>query len=151
MKHRTLLSNICSIVVVAALVLALLAYSGVIGGSRDSKAAKTIYYISIPIAVIAVALFDIILPAVDNRKHLKEPKYLLKVIVKSVLFAAAMVIIGLVLYAQLGQKMNEFLALGIFAVLYIAQFFINLDPKPVRKSSAEKVVLNEKKDDTEEE
>lgn len=137
MKHRTLLSNICSVIIIVALVFLLLAYSGVFGGGRDSDVAKLIIRIALPVAIVAVALFDIILPLIDNRKMLKEPKYVIKAVVKIILFAAAMVLATLTLFSKLPAGFNEMLALGIFVVLYFAQFFINLDPKTVKKKAVE--------------
>ena len=125
MKRRAIFSNICSIVIIVALAAVLLAYFNVIGGSRDSAAARLVINIALPLAIVAVAVFDIVLPVIYNRKSLKDKKFILKLVIKSLLFAGAMIVVSLTLMGII----DEIPALIIFVILYFAQFFISLDGK----------------------
>ncbi len=128
MRNRNLLTNIFSIVIILALIAFMLATFGILPGAAD-KAGTVSYYVAkicLPLALAAVACMDIVLPLLDNRRKLAEKSYLLKVIVKVFFFLAAVMV--LVLRNALHIE-SQVLALVLFIIFYLAQFFINLDPR----------------------
>ena len=135
MKNRKLLTDIFTVVLMVSIVLVLLAYLEVFPGSiREEGSASYIIlsYISVPLALISVALIDLVFPLIDNRVMLKENAYKVKAGVKIVLFVAA-VIFGVLFFmtgAFVTLIVNDYIGVAIFVALYIAQFCINLDPKP---------------------
>ncbi|MBP3392803.1 MAG: hypothetical protein J6L76_08490 [Clostridia bacterium] len=135
MKNRKLLTDIFTVVLMVSIVLVLLAYLNVFPGTvQDEGSASYIVlsYISVPLALISVALIDLVFPLIDNRAMLKENKFKVKAGVKIALFAAA-VIFGVLFFmtdALATAITNDFVGVAIFVALYIAQFCINLDPKP---------------------
>ena len=94
--------------------------------------------IAVPLALFSVLLVDIVFPVIDNLSKLKEKVFLVKVIVKGLLFIAAVVV--LVCHVK-GMFMNEFLGVGVFCGIYLIQFFIDLDKKGNKE-------LNKKYEDT---
>ena len=78
--------------------------------------------------ILSVILIDIVFPVIDHKSRLAEKKYLIFLIVKVVLFAAAVIV--LLLFHPFGVIKNTAVALVSFIVLYFVQFFINLDAKP---------------------
>lgn len=135
MKNRKLLTDIFTVVLMVSIVLVLLAYLNVFPGTVQEEGSVSyivLSYISVPLALISVALIDLVFPLIDNREMLKDNKYKIKTGVKIALFAAA-VIFG-VLFFMTGVFAtlitNDFIGVAIFVALYIAQFCINLDPKP---------------------
>lgn len=135
MKNRNLLTNIFSIVIIVSLIAFILATFGILPGTADEPGTLS-YYVSkvcLPLALVAVACMDIVLPILDNRRKLQEKSYLVKVIVKGVLFLAAVMVLLLrtVLHIE-----SQVLALVLFIVFYLAQFFINLDSKRLASAQA---------------
>ena len=135
MKNRKLLTDIFTVILMVSIVLVLLAYLNVFPGTVQEEGSVSyivLSYISVPLALISVALIDLVFPLIDNRAMLKEKAFVIKAGVKVVLFDAA-VIFGL-LFFKTGVFAtlitNDFIGVAIFVALYIAQFCINLDPKP---------------------
>ena len=135
MKNRKLLTDIFTVVLMVSIVLVLLAYLNIFPGTVQDEGSVSyivLSYISVPLALVSVALIDLVFPLIDNRAMLKENAYKIKVGAKIVLFALA-VIFG-VLFFMTGVFAtlitNDFIGVAIFVALYIAQFCINLDPKP---------------------
>lgn len=134
MKNRKLLTDIFTVVMMAAIVLVLLAYLNVFPGEYDKEGTVSyvmLSYVSIPLALISVALIDLVFPLLDNKALLKERNFQIKAGIKVVLFLLA-VVFGILYMAGALSSMidSEFVGVGIFIALYIAQFCINLDPKP---------------------
>ncbi|HHT92374.1 MAG TPA: hypothetical protein PLI11_01780 [Clostridia bacterium] len=131
MKHRNLLTNIFSVVLIVSLIAFLfVTIRGMEGGLGD-----TIRYISLPLAIISVACIDIVFPILDNKQRLRENNNLkILTIVKIVLFIASFVVIGLYVTNIILNDDTEMVAVAVFVVLYFAQFFINIDPKQPRVS-----------------
>jgi hypothetical protein len=145
MKKRKLLTDIFTVVLMAAILVVILAYLNVFPGEYSKKGTMChtmLVYVGMPLALISVLLIDMIFPIIDNRAKLSTPKYLIKVIIKALLFAAAIVVGILFFVVDSFSNMNDFLKVGIFCALYFAQFLINLDP-PLKK----KVVDNKDKED----
>ena len=135
MKHRKLLTDIFTVVLMVSIVLVLLAYLNVFPGTvQDEGTASYIVlsYISVPLALISVALIDLVFPLIDNRAMLKASSYIVKAVVKIVLFSAAVIFGVLFFMTDIFSTLitNDFVGVAIFVALYIAQFCINLDPKP---------------------
>ena len=145
MKKRKLLTDIFTVVLMAAILVVILAYLNVFPGEYSKKGSVCnimLVYVGMPLALISVLLIDMIFPIIDNRAKLSTPKYLIKVIIKALLFAAAIVVGILFFVVDSFSNMNDFLKVGIFCALYFVQFLINLDP-PLKK----KVVDNNDKED----
>ena len=64
---------------------------------------------------------------------LRNKKFIIKALVKTVLFLAASIV--LFLYEPFGVIKDVVLALVLFVVFYFLQFFINLEPQRVKKSA----------------
>ena len=135
MKNRKLLTDIFTVILMVSIVLVLLAYLNVFPGTVQEDGSVSyivLSYISVPLALISVALIELVLPVIDNRAMLKEKAFVIKACVKVVLFVAA-VIFGLLFFMTgvfATLITNDFIGVAIFVALYIAQFCINLDPKP---------------------
>jgi len=125
MKHRNLLTNIFSVVLIISLIAFLLVtLKGMEGGL-----AYAVKYITLPLAIISVACIDIVFPILDNKQRLRENNTLkILTIVKIILFIASFVVISLYV-TNIILSDNEMIAVAVFVVLYFAQFFINIDPK----------------------
>lgn len=125
MKHRNLLTNIFSVVLIISLIAFLLVtLKGMEGGL-----ANAVKYITLPLAIISVACIDIVFPILDNKQRLRENNTLkILTIVKIILFIASFVVISLYV-TNIILSDNEMIAVAVFVVLYFAQFFINIDPK----------------------
>lgn len=135
MKNRKLLTDIFTVVLMVAIVLVLLAYLNIFPGTVQEEGSVSyimLSYVSVPLALISVALIDLVFPLIDNKALLKERMFQIKAGVKIVLFLAA-VIFGMLFFMSdvfVNLIKSEFVGVGIFVALYIAQFCINLDPKP---------------------
>ncbi len=135
MKNRKLLTDIFTVVLMVSIVLVLLAYLNVFPGTVQEEGSASyivLSYISVPLALISVALIDLVFPLIDNWAMMKEHAYKIKAGVKIALFVAA-VIFGLLFFMTgvfATLITNDFVGVAIFVALYIAQFCINLDPKP---------------------
>ena len=133
MKNRKLLTDIFTVVMMAAIVLVLLAYLNVFPGAYDQAGTVShtmLSYVSIPLALISVALIDLVFPLLDNKALLTERAFQIKAGAKVILFLAAVIFGILYMAGALATVIeNEFVGVGIFVALYIAQFCINLDPK----------------------
>jgi len=127
MKNRNLFTNILSILIIVALAFFLLVQFNVFS-SMGQSARDMIGIVSLGVAILSVILIDIVFPVVDNRARLREKKYLILLIVKVILFAAAVAV--LLMFHPFGVIKNTTVALVTFIVLYFVQFFINLDAKP---------------------
>ena len=141
MKKRKLLTDIFIVILMISIVLVLLAYLGVFPGESyevEGSLSRKIIMIAVPLALFSVLLVDIVFPVIDNLSKLKEKVFLVKVIVKGLLFIAAVVV--LVCHVK-GMFMNEFLGVGVFCGIYLIQFFIDLDKKGNKE-------LNKKYEDT---
>jgi hypothetical protein len=157
MKNRKLLTDIFTVILMVSIVLVLLAYLNVFPGTVQEEGSVSyivLSYISVPLALISVALIDLVFPLIDNRAMLKEKAFVIKAGVKVVLFVAA-VIFGLLFFMTgvfATLITNDFIGVAIFVALYIAQFCINLDPKPepVEDKVEEADVYAQYDDDTDE-
>lgn len=157
MKNRKLLTDIFTVILMVSIVLVLLAYLNVFPGTVQEEGSVSyivLSYVSVPLALISVALIDLVFPLIDNRAMLKEKAFVIKAGVKVVLFVAA-VIFGLLFFMTgvfATLITNDFIGVAIFVALYIAQFCINLDPKPepVEDKVEEADVYAQYDDDTDE-
>lgn len=138
MKKRRLLTNIFYVV----MLLALVAFLAVEFTMMDKPGGKALAVVALAVAVISVALVDIVFPILDNKDMLSNKKYLALVIVKSVVFLAA--VVALFLFEPLRIIDNTVVGIVVFIVLYFIQFFISLDPK------VEKIVDTAEDDDEDE-
>ena len=129
MKNRTLFNNIFTVIIMLSLVFFLLSYFQVFG---NEVVEGWISNITLPLALISAICMEIVLPVLDNKQMFKtEKKMKILLAVKIVLVIAAIVPLVLNLTNQLGNdRSTEFGVLAAFVILYMAQFFINLDPKP---------------------
>lgn len=137
MKKRKLLTDIFIVVLMISIVLVLLSYLGVFPGESyevEDSLARKIILVAVPLALISVLLVDIVFPVLDNLGKFKETPFLIKVILKGVLFIAAVVV--LICHVQ-GMFKNEFLGVGVFCGIYLVQFFIDLDKKPNKELNKE--------------
>lgn len=83
--------------------------------------------VSMIVALISVALIDIVFPIIDNfNRFKKETGYKVKSIVKFVLFGISVVFLVLTVKGT-GFFAEEFLGIALFCLTYLAQFFIDLD------------------------
>lgn len=137
MKKRKLLTDIFIVVLMISIVLVLLSYLGVFPGESyevEGSLARKIILVAVPLALVSVLLVDIIFPVLDNLNKFKEKPFLIKVVLKGILFIAAVVV--LICHVQ-GMFKNEFLGVGIFCAIYLVQFFIDLDKKPNKELNKE--------------
>lgn len=141
MKNRGLFNNIFTVIIMLSLVFFLLSYFSVFG---NENLEGWIQKITLPLALISAICMEIVLPVLDNRTLFKtEKKMKIMLVVKIVLVVAAIVPLVLNVTGALEQDNKaEFGVLAAFVILYMAQFFINLDPKPE---------LSDEEDDEEEE
>ncbi len=141
MKKRKLLTDIFTVVLMLAIVLVVLAYLNVFPGKEVSEKGSLNYnmltYVGMPLALLSVLLIDLVFPLIDNRARLSEPVFIVKVVLKALLFIAAVVVGVLFFVVDIEKPKNEFLRVGIFCALYFAQFLINLDPPLRKKKNAE--------------
>ena len=129
MKYRRTLNNIFTALIMISLLGFLLAYFEIF---NNEIVEGIIQKITLPVALVSAVFMEVVLPAVDNKELFKTDKsFLVKFIVKCLLLAGAVVPLVLNLHGEFTQdSTSEFTVLAIFVVLYMAQFFINLDPKP---------------------
>lgn len=129
MKYRRTLNNIFTALIMISLLGFLLAYFEIF---NNEIVEGIIQKITLPVALVSAVFMEVVLPAVDNKELFKTDKsFLAKFIVKCLLLAGAVVPLVLNLHGEFTQdSTSEFTVLAIFVVLYMAQFFINLDPKP---------------------
>lgn len=141
MKKRKLLTDIFTIVLMIAIVFVVLSYLGVFPGADNTTVGSTNYimltYVAMPLALISVAMIDIVFPILDNKKIRGTVKFKVKAGIKIALFVAAIVFAVLFFLANAFPQMNEFVGVAIFCALYFAQFCINLDPKPSQVENEE--------------
>lgn len=123
MKKRTLLTNIFIVVLMISIVFVLLAFFEVFPESAQSA----ILFASMSLALISVALVDIVFPLIDNSSRFKnENSYKVKTVIKIVLFLVAVAFL-LFTVKGIGFFKTQFLGIALFCVAYLAQFFIDLD------------------------
>ena len=123
MKKRTLLTNIFIVVLMISIVFVLLAFFEVFPESAQSA----ILFTSMSLALISVALVDIVFPLIDNSSRFKnENSYKVKTVIKIVLFLVAVAFL-LFTVKGIGFFKTQFLGIALFCVAYLAQFFIDLD------------------------
>lgn len=144
MKKRNLWTNILYVLILVGLATFLIAEFAL----NSNEGIKTIAAATaLIVAIISVALVDIVFPVIDNKDMLKNKKYLVLTIVKSVLFLAAAIV--LLLREPFNVIKSVPGALIPFIVLYFIQYFISLDPK-VPKTDDEDEDLEEIKGKDEE-
>ena len=123
MRKRTLLRNIFIVVLMISIVFVLLAFFEVFPESAQSA----ILFASMSLALISVALVDIVFPLIDNASRFKnENSYKVKTVIKIVLFLVAVAFL-LFTVKGIGFFKTQFLGIALFCVAYLAQFFIDLD------------------------
>ena len=123
MKKRTLLTNIFIVVLMISIVFVLLAFFEVF----PEIAQSAILFASMSLALISVALVDIVFPLIDNASRFKnENSYKVKTVIKIVLFLVAVAFL-LFTVKGIGFFKTQFLGIALFCVAYLAQFFIDLD------------------------
>ena len=123
MKKRTLLTNIFIVVLMISIVFVLLAFFNVF----PESAQNAVLFTSMSLALISVALVDIIFPLIDNIGRFKaENSYKVKTIIKVILFCVAVVFL-LMTVRGIGFFKTQFVGIALFCVAYLAQFFIDLD------------------------
>lgn len=123
MKKRTLLTNIFIVVLMVSIVFVLLAFFDIFPESMKTG----VLFVSMTLALVSVALVDIIFPLIDNIGRFKdESPYKVKTIVKIILFLVAVAFLMLTVY-NIGPFKTQFLGIALFCVAYLAQFFIDLD------------------------
>ncbi len=129
MKNRNLFNNIFTVIIMLSLVFFLLSYFQVFG---NETVEGWIQKITLPLALASAICMEIVLPVLDNKDMFKrEKKMKILLIVKVILVIAAIVPLVLNVSGTLAQNTKaEFGVLAAFVILYMAQFFINLDPKP---------------------
>ncbi len=130
MKYRNLFTNILYVVMLLSLVGFLLAEFDVFG--FDDGVKRLVATMLLAVSVLCVACIEIVFPVVANRDYLKNKKYLIRFIVKTVLLVVAAA--ALFLHMPFG-KLEMFPALAIFVVTYFIQFFISLEPKAGKKAA----------------
>ena len=130
MKYRRKLNTVFTILIMLSLAGFLLAYFEVF---NDEIIEAYVQKITLPVALISACFMEVVLPAIDNRQLFKTDKtFVIKFIIKCLLLAGAVVPLTLNLLGKFSNdSTSEFTILVIFVVLYMVQFFINLDPKPV--------------------
>lgn len=129
MKYRRTLNNIFTVLIMISLLGFLLAYFEVF---NNETVEGVIQKITLPVALVSAVFMEVVLPAIDNKEMFKTDKtFVIKFIIKCLLLGGAVVPLVLNLLGEFTQdSTSEFTVLAIFVVLYMAQFFINLDPKP---------------------
>ena len=149
MKNRNLFNNIFTIIIMLSLVFFLLAYFQVFG---NESLEGWIQKITLPLALASAICMEIILPVLDNKEMFKrEKKMRILLIVKIVLVVAAIVPLVLNVTGTLAQNTKaEFGVLAAFVILYMAQFFINLDPKPEISDEEDEADEDEEDEDEDE-
>ncbi len=130
MKLRNILTNIFYVVILLSLVAFLLIEFKVFN-LGDGK--RPVSSLLLALAVVSVAVIEIILPVTANRDMLGNRKYLVRTIIKSILLVTSAVV--LFLYEPFGKIKDTTTALIIFCVTYFIQFFISLEPKIEKKSA----------------
>lgn len=124
MKKRTLFTNIFIVILMVAIVFVLLAFFDIF---KEDTLKQPILSISMSVALVSVALIDIVFPLIDNFKRFKqETGYKIKSAVKIVLFAVSVVFLILTVKG-IGIFEKQFLGIALFCLTYLAQFFIDLD------------------------
>lgn len=143
MKKRALLTNIFIIILMLSIVFVLLAFFEVFPASIRS----TVLTASMTLALVSVALVDIIFPLIDNiGKFMQSNAYKVKTIVKIVFFIVAVVFLILTV-KSVGVFKTQFLGIGLFCVAYLAQFFIDMDKKNKRQPIGDNNDGNDDDDD----
>ncbi len=130
MKFRNVLTNIFYVIILLSLVAFLLIEFKVFNLGDGKRAVSSLL---LALAVVSVAVIEIILPVIANRDMLGNRKYLIRTIIKSVLLVTSAVV--LFLYEPFGKIKDTTTALIIFCVTYFIQFFISLEPKLEKKSA----------------
>ena len=131
MKHRNLLTNLLYVLIIVSLVSFLLVEFSVF--NLDDGMKRVVSTALLSVAILSVALIEIVLPVIANRDMLKNPKYIILFVIKTVFLIAAAAV--LFLYEPFGVIKNMTLALILFVVFYFIQFFITLEPKYERKKT----------------
>lgn len=150
MKNRNLFNNIFTVIIMLSLVLFLLSYFAVFG---NESLEGWIQKITLPLAMVSAVCMEIVLPVLDNKELFKTNKKMkIMLLVKVLLVIAAIIPLVLNLSGTLAQNTTaEFGVLAAFVVLYMAQFFINLDPKPASSEEEEDEEDDEEDDEEYEE
>ncbi len=127
MKNRNLFNNIFTVLIMISLVLFLLSYFEVF---NNETVEGWIQKITLPLAMVSAICMEIVLPVLDNKEMFKTDKKMkIKFAIKVVLVLAAIVPLVMNISGKLTQSTtSEFGVLAAFVILYMAQFFINLDP-----------------------
>lgn len=127
MKNRNLFNNIFTVIIMVSLVLFLLSYFAVF---NNETLEGWITKITLPLAMISAVCMEIVLPVLDNKElFMTDKKMKIKFIVKVVLVVLAIIPLVMNISGHLTQSTTaEFGVLAAFVILYMAQFFINLDP-----------------------
>lgn len=148
MKNRNLFNNIFTVIIMVSLVFFLLSYFSVFG---NENLEGWIQKITLPLAMISAICMEIVLPVLDNKELFKTDKKMkIMLLVKVLLVIAAIIPLVLNVSGTLAQNTTaEFGVLAAFVVLYMAQFFINLDPKPVSSGDDEEDDEDDEEDDEE--
>ena len=148
MKNRNLFNNIFTVIIMLSLVFFLLSYFQVFG---NETVEGWIQKITLPLALASAICMEIVLPVLDNKDMFKrEKKMKILLIVKVILVIAAIVPLVLNVSGTLAQNTKaEFGVLAAFVILYMAQFFINLDPKPELSDEDDEDDEDDDKDESE--
>lgn len=133
MKKRTLLTNIFIVILMVSIVFVLLAFFDVFDKNQNK-----ILFASMSVALISVALVDIVFPLIDNfRRFLNETSYKIKTIVKVLLFAVAIVFLVCTVKGVAFFSDPQFVGIAFFCAAYLAQFFIDLDKNKQAENAGE--------------
>lgn len=123
MKKRTLLTNIFIVILMVSIVFVLLAFFDVFTSHQ-----QTVLYVSMSVALVSVALVDIVFPLIDNiRRFIEETPYKIKTFIKVLLFIVAIVFLLCTVRGVSFFSDPQFVGIALFCVAYLAQFFIDLD------------------------
>jgi len=134
MKKRRLLTNILYVVILLALAGFLYVEFALLNNGEGEQ--KWLAGVALGVAVVAVALVEIVFPVVDNKDLFKMKKYVALTIAKTVLYIASVVALFLYLpFAIIPMKVSMI----IFVILYFAQFFISLDPKVAKTQRKDEI------------
>ncbi len=124
MRKRTLLTNIFIVILMVAIVFVLMAFFEVFPEAYQTK----ILFVSMSVALVSVALVDIVFPLVDNiGRFRRETPYKVKTFVKIVLFIVAIIFLVCTVKGVSFFANPQFVGIALFCVAYLAQFFIDLD------------------------
>ncbi|MBP5311966.1 MAG: hypothetical protein J6112_03935 [Clostridia bacterium] len=134
MKYRNLITNLLYVLILVSLVAFLLIEFDVLNFGEFKKVGSTIF---LAVAVLSVIVIEVVLPVIANRDMLKNKKYLIRVIIKSLLLLTSAVV--LFLYEPFGVYNNMTVALVVFIATYFLQFFINLEPNASRRKTREEI------------